>query len=258
MQESCLNCYDKLSAPSKEEGTLDPVSSEHEIQSLACEISRAFCRQIEVQVSLLDKTVEECLADNEKFLEQKAQQALHGDPSQFTWMDFRALSKRDPEIGLQRWNEVKEAARKELLSGHRVARTSDVTLTSNAWQRAQYLAIRDGLAQEWNPQNGIERSLIDMMAQAFSTQLFWQERMMCYSCLELDTEQIKRDSMFQPPRVSDSQAVDQAAQMVDRFNRIFMRSLRALRDLRRHAPTLVVHNAQHVNVAQNQLNVDGK
>jgi hypothetical protein len=79
---------------------------------------------------------------------------------------------------------------------------------------------------------------------------------MCYSCLESDSKQIKANNGFRLPRVSEAQAMDQAAQMVDRFNRIYMRSLRALRDLRRHAPTLVVHNAAQINVAENQVNVD--
>jgi hypothetical protein len=40
--------------------------------------------------------------------------------------------------------------------------------------------------------------------------------------------------------------------MVDRFNRIFLRTLRALRDLRKHAPTVVVQNAGQVNVGEQQ------
>jgi len=43
--------------------------------------------------------------------------------------------------------------------------------------------------------------------------------------------------------------------MVDRFNRIFLRTLRALRDLRKHSPTLIVQNAGQVNVADKQVNV---
>ena len=43
--------------------------------------------------------------------------------------------------------------------------------------------------------------------------------------------------------------------MVDRFNRIFMRTLRALKDLRRHAPMLVVQNVGQLNVAEQQINV---
>jgi hypothetical protein len=58
-----------------------------------------------------------------------------------------------------------------------------------------------------------------------------------------------------PPRISDSEAIGQAAAMADRFNRMYMRTLRALRDLRRYAPTVVVQNAGQVNVGGQQVNV---
>ena len=45
--------------------------------------------------------------------------------------------------------------------------------------------------------------------------------------------------------------------MVDRFDRMFMRALRQLRDLRRYMPTVVVQRAEQVNVGQQQLNVAG-
>jgi hypothetical protein len=48
-------------------------------------------------------------------------------------------------------------------------------------------------------------------------------------------------------------AIDQAAGMVDRFNRMFMRALRQLRDLRRY--TVVIQSAEQVNVGQQQVNV---
>ena len=95
------------------------------------------------------------------------------------------------------------------------------------------------------------------MATAYSQQLFWQERHMAYATLECKntTAEMKKRGDWQPPRVTDSDAVDQAAGTVDRFNRIFMRALRQLRDLRRYAPAVVVHNAGQVNVAERQVNV---
>ena len=50
----------------------------------------------------------------------------------------------------------------------------------------------------------------------------------------------------------EHQAVEQAAAMADRFSRMF---LRALRDLRRYAPAVIVQNAGQVNVAGKQINV---
>jgi hypothetical protein len=60
---------------------------------------------------------------------------------------------------------------------------------------------------------------------------------------------------LEPSRLSDAQAVEQAAAMVDRFGRMFARSLRALQNLRRHTPPVVVQNAGQVNVGHQQLNV---
>ena len=46
--------------------------------------------------------------------------------------------------------------------------------------------------------------------------------------------------------------------MVDRFNRLLLRTLRALRDLRRYSSQVVVQNANQVNVGQQQVNVSGE
>jgi hypothetical protein len=44
--------------------------------------------------------------------------------------------------------------------------------------------------------------------------------------------------------------------MVERFNGMFLRTLKALRELRR-TPGVVVRNAGQVNVGQQQINVNG-
>ena len=38
---------------------------------------------------------------------------------------------------------------------------------------AQYLAIRDAFADQWQPQGGIESAMIDMLTIAFSLQMHW-------------------------------------------------------------------------------------
>ena len=43
--------------------------------------------------------------------------------------------------------------------------------------------------------------------------------------------------------------------MVDRFHRMFVRSLRALRDLRRYNSNVIVQQAGQVNVGSQQVNV---
>jgi hypothetical protein len=49
--------------------------------------------------------------------------------------------------------------------------------------------------------------------------------------------------------------VEEAATMVDRWNRLFLRTLRQLRDLRRYTPSVVVGNVGQLNIAQKQMNL---
>jgi hypothetical protein len=156
----------------------------------------------------------------------------------------------------QRWEEIKQAAREDLQSGHRAARTVE-GYYSNPWKRAQFLAIREDLAKEWQPRNGIERQLIDTLAQAQTALFGWQEALAIYeSTKSLDEKyDIEKRAGWNPPRVSEVQTIEQAAAMIDRFNKILLRTLRALRDLRRYAPAVIVQNAEQVNVAGQRVNV---
>ena len=55
--------------------------------------------------------------------------------------------------------------------------------------------------------------------------------------------------------MSDAEAVEQAAAMVERYHRIFLRTLRAVCDMRRHGGPVIVRDGGQVNVAQQQVNV---
>jgi hypothetical protein len=63
---------------------------------------------------------------------------------------------------------------------------------------------------------------------------------------------------WEPPRLTESQAIEEAMGMVERFQKIFTRTLRALCDLRRRPLAVVVQGAGQVNIAEQQLNVAGK
>ena len=60
--------------------------------------------------------------------------------------------------------------------------------------------------------------------------------------------EIEERGRWAPPTVDAAAAIDQAAAMVDRFNRLFMRTLRSLRDLRRYSASVVVQNVGQLNV----------
>ena len=112
------------------------------------------------------------------------------------------------------------------------------------------------LSAGWGPRNGVERQLIDTMAQAQAGYLSWLQTLTVRTDLESCTNDRmhKEEARWGPPRQSDADALDQAAAMMDRFNRVFLRTLRALCDLRRPGRRVVVQGGQ-VNVAERQVNV---
>jgi hypothetical protein len=182
----------------------------------------------------------------------EAAQEILAQPLEATsWHSLDQLAAVDPELALERWHAIVDEAVEEVESGHRAAVALEAGGTQ-CHQRAQFLAGREHLARDWKPRNGLERSLIDALALSQHMKLFWLQRMIALDTLEL-TEEIS--SQLKLPCVTTFQAVEQAAGMVDRFDRMFMRALRQLRDLRRYMPTVVVQHAEQINVGEQQLNV---
>lgn len=139
-------------------------------------------------------------------------------------------------------------------SGHRAAHAVE-TDDANGQQRARFLAVRDELSNEWRPNTGLERLLIDTMSQAITMQERRLKRLVLLDTLDGPDGE---PTPSQAPRGAIATAIEQAAGMVERFNRLFMRAVRQLRDLRRFAPQVIVQNAAQVNVGNHQLNVDGR
>jgi hypothetical protein len=187
------------------------------------------------------------------------QRALNCPPDQVSWIDLHLIARTDPDRSTARWEEIKRAALDEVRTGHRAAKAVEIgMLNEGAWQRAQFLALREELSAEWQPRNGIERQLLDTMAQAQAGYLTWFRMLTLRTSLESCTNdrRVQEEGRWQPPRQSDADALDQAAAMMDRFNRIFLRTLRALCDMRRHSNPVIVQNGGQMNVAQQQVNLN--
>jgi hypothetical protein len=224
---------------------------------LARELASVFRSIVDYEKECLARTAPEALAKVEVPVSSKYEaNVLRGPADRASWSGLEAVVRKDPEAVARRWEEIKREALDELQSGYRAAKAME-SYFSTPWKRAQFLAIRQDLADEWQPRNGIERQLIDTMAQAQTSMLFWQERLNDLLMLEhTDAKQNYNElGKWLLPRVKEDEAVDQAGAMVDRFNRIFLRTLRALRDLRRYTPPVIVQNARQVNVGGQQVNV---
>ncbi|MSU78424.1 MAG: hypothetical protein EXS16_10055 [Gemmataceae bacterium] len=189
--------------------------------------------------------------------QEDLERVLRSPLDQIHWHEIDNIATIDAEKALELWASIKREALEELQSGHRAAKTMEAT-QSHPWQRAQFLAIRQELGEEWRPRNGMERQLIDTMALAQANYLLWLTKLNCWTSLESYSEKkLADEGQWTPPRVSDSEAIERAAAMMDRFNKIFLRSLRALRDLRRYSRPVIVQHAGQVNVGGQHLNVAG-
>ncbi|QJW97261.1 hypothetical protein FTUN_4831 [Frigoriglobus tundricola] len=233
-----------------------PSPAPSEAGPLAGKLAESFGQMVQAYETHFSLSREEALQRATEPPFEGGQRALTGPPDQVSFFDLHQIARTDPDRAAARWEEIKRAALDELRTGHRAAAAAE-TFNDNAWQRARFLALREDLSAEWQPRNGIERQLLDTMAQAQAGYLVWLHRLTAYTSLESCTSdrRIKDEGRWQPPRQSDADTTEQAAAMMDRFNRIFLRTLRALCDMRRHSTPVIVQNGGQMNVAQQQVNL---
>jgi hypothetical protein len=239
----------------RDEAALPPALPEpDESMSVAHEMASDFATLVKSYAETFDVPQEEAAARAGELTPACEERILHGPPDQVQWHDLNTLARRDPELARARWEEVKQAARQELESGHRAARVLEPV--SDCWERARFLAIRDELAAAWRPQDGLERQLLDMLAQAQTLQQWWLENLVALTQLAATRSKraVKERTPYDPPLVSHAEATAEAFTMVERWHGIFLRTLGALQDLRRRPP-VVVRRAGQVNIAGQQVNV---
>jgi hypothetical protein len=191
-----------------------------------------------------------------------------------SFIDLAELRSFAPRVAERFWERAKQEGRKEFESGHLAANiTFPVGYMKQLWNIARYIGVRESFLDDWKPNGGIEVALIDMLAQSYFQWQFWLEQTVKRSQTKerhehpdylewqhrrkQSKEESWRDGFWLRPYVTEHQALEHAVQMADRFNRIFMRTLRQLRDLRRYSP-VTINNPNQVNIASDggqQVNV---
>jgi hypothetical protein len=225
-------------------------------ERLGAELARAYGRMVayyrrEVGMSAQEADAAARSSDGTEWAEANAA----GPPDQVSWWALSTLTEQHPEKVAAAWGRIVDAARDELYSGNRAA--DAVQCNADPFERARFLALREGFREGWQPRGGVEEALVDQLAIAHSQFLFWSERLTSHATNEARAEDAKiaKDGYWVPPRLTVAQWTEQAAQMADRYHRIFQRTLRNLRDLRRYTPQIVVNRVDQLNVGQQQVNV---
>lgn len=171
------------------------------------------------------------------------------------WTEMRLMEKAEPGSSEKMREVLLRCARADIKDGRLGARAvAHGRLTP--MDEARYLAMVEEMSEGWEPRNGIERTLIEQMTQAHMQYMTWQERLNKISS-GMEWEESKRPSATNKEpwlaRVTQTEAVNQAVMMVDRFQRMFLRTQRALRDLRRHSIT--IDRVDQLNVGDQQVNI---
>jgi hypothetical protein len=177
----------------------------------------------------------------------------HLAAADLSWLNITAEMTRDEAVGWSLWERIQRTARDELAAGATAGMAIE-GYHARPIERATFLAIREALADGMQPRNGMERLLIDGMAQAWVMHLRWLGKHVKADSLEAIRvgRSVLQPEEWEPPRLSEAEAVDRAAQMADRFQRQFLRLMKCYRDGRRLIASMTVLGGQ-VNVAEQQV-----
>ena len=212
----------------------------------------------------------------EEQVDRELSQSFSWDVDNLSWYGLDRLFRTNPNLAQQVWEEVKEQAAKDFTSGHFAAELFERTdWQKNAWKRAHFVAIFQMMVESYNPRNAIEHQMVEMAAVEYFLWRHWTAEHLQRATTDPRYEspefrEYKRihckphakqwgEGRWDIPYQSEADAVEQAAELADRFRRAYHASIRALRDWRRYP--VVIQNAEQVNIAAEggqQVNVQNK
>jgi hypothetical protein len=221
---------------------LDSITPE-EVEPLARRMAEAYWRALKAEAMGRVNGLRHAMRDKQDLLE--------ASPANLEWRDLSYVEQLEPGSGFEVYDQIKQAARDDLESGQRAADVVASAMT-RPWVKARFLALRESFIADWKPKGSIETRLIEMMAQLYTAYEHWMElsvQRVEFECQQ-ETYQIKdRGGKWRAVSVNGDVEAHQAAEMADRYNRLFLRTLRQLRDLRRYSVPILINNPEQVNIA---------
>ncbi len=260
-----MGAEDEGMAPAKVEGRTPEAAEANEV---ARELAASRERYHRWYASAYDIPPKESLLIDEEWQRDHAARILasaEDTPADLVnWWDIDHLTRLDPERGEELWRRVRQEAREEVEDGFRAARLMEPSVGQHGpWDRARFLALRDAMREEWRPRVGVESSLVDMLAQIHTLYEAWLGKhvhRMTFTGVRVTREEARyrmERGEYVLPRVEEHEELEQTAAMADRWQKAYLRTVRALRDLRRHSG-VVIQNAGQVNIGEQQVNVTDK
>lgn len=223
------------------------ITQHHDAAALPEEAHVAGCRMARLEKSLGLRREHSGGIEDEAVLRGQTETTLQVPASHITWGQIHQLAQDSPQLAEQKWRAVQQAANEEISNGHRAARMNQ-TANATPMERARHLALSQEMRRNFEPRSGIEEILLENLVQAQAQYEHW---LTTYVRLNSFGVQKPSDDVeaLTPPRLSEAEAIEQAMTMIERWQRMFLRCLRALKEWRRQ-PLIV---ANQVNIAEQQV-----
>ena len=196
-----------------------------------------------------------------QLIKAEPQDLMHTAPDEVSWNLIGQAEDEEPGSFVQIWGRIKQSARNELESGHRAAAAGVGVETP--WNRARFQVLLESFIEDWKPAGSIELRLVEGMAQLWTQYEYWMQiatQRVGFEC-EMETYQVKERGKWRTVAVEKDKYIDRALENADRFNRLYLRTVRALRDLRRYSMAVTINNPEQVNIAADggqQVNMQEK
>jgi len=204
-------------------------------------------------------------------VDRELSQSLSWDVDNLSWYEIDRLFRANPDLAEQVWDEVKDAAARDFKSGHFAAELFERTdWQKNVWKRAHFVAVFQMMVESYKPRDAIEHQMVEMAAVEYFLWRHWtgehlqratsEPRQESYDYREWREKEkqvwCRHNGEERPiegqwiagawemPYQGEADAVEQAAELADRFRRAYLASVRGLRDWRRY-PVIVQKDETH-------------
>ena len=222
----------------------ESLAKANEIESITTLAARLFSRVLELERRQGSAGIEG------RHWYDSLEDALDAAPEDVTWTAMARLEDQQPGSFPILWERIKEYARDELESGQRAA--SVAICDHRAISRTRFLVLREKYIAEWQPRNVLESQMIDAICQAQTIREYWMTLATERVAVECEIERfwVEYNGKRSEKRIDGSESARDAREEAERWDRVFIRAVRALRDLRRYSPAVIVNNqGGQVNVA---------
>jgi hypothetical protein len=168
---------------------------------------------------------------------------------EITWDALFDADEQEPGTFALVWERMLQVADDGLQSGHRAA--AIVTAGQPPMAEARFLVLLRSFVKDWEPENSIEMRLIEAMAQAWMMREHWFQIAMQRVSFECEREswRVLEQGKWAAREADGGEELRQALEYTDKFDRVYLRTVRSLRDLRRYSAAVTINNAKQVNIA---------